>query len=239
MSMQSDSRREADDPSLREQFQRFDGQTLGGSGLGAALLRTPGALIRRLAEEPRPSGLTLGLLANAFLLAGAYGAVLGLFQPGVQTFFAALKIPIVLLGSSLLCTPTLYVFNTLGGSRLTYAQVVGLAVLLAAAISLILAALIPVVAFFTISTGGFAFMTFLHLAVFAVGVGFGLRLLATARSYLRHLDGAEAVGGGVLACWSVLVVLVGLQMAYYFRPILLPGPFFTGERGLFTEFLFR
>jgi hypothetical protein len=43
--------------------------------------------------------------------------------------------------------------------------------------------------------------------------------------------------GGLLTLWSMLVMVVGPQMAHYFRPILLAGPFRTGQRGIFLEFL--
>ena len=35
--------------------------------------------------------------------------------------------------------------------------------------------------------------------------------------------------------WFFIVLFVALQMAYYFRPLLIPGPFHSGQRGLFME----
>ena len=223
-------------------YQRFDLQVLEGSGpsrVAGALLRAPGALLRDLGQGRRVGAHLASLLGVAVGFCALYGAVLGLHQPGWQTLFAALKIPIVVVGSSLLCTPTLYVFNALGGSRLSGGQTAAVVATMAAAISVILLAFTPVVWFFGVSTEGFGFMTILHLSVFGFAVAFGLRMLRTARGYLRYLDGSEAIGAGILGAWSLLVVVVGLQMAHNFRPILLEGPFHSGQRGLFIEFLFN
>lgn len=232
--------RAAADP-LMDKFTRFDSQAAPRAGVfGAveAVLKTPGSLVRELG---RPDGTaavwSLRLLAVAVALSAAYGAVLGLYQPGLQTLWASLKVPIVVVGSALLCTPTLFVFNSLAGSRLTFPQTLGVALAASASIALLLTAFAPVVWFFGVSTRGFGFMSFLHLLVFAFAVGFGLQRLWTIRSYLAYLNGAETIWPGVLFAWSMILVLVGLQMAYYLRPLLLAGPFCTGERGLFLEFL--
>jgi hypothetical protein len=108
---------------------------------------------------------------------------------------------------------------------------------MSAVVSLMLVAFAPIAWFFGVSTGSAGFLTFLHVTVFVVAAGFGLRTMELARRYFRHLDGSEAIGPFLLLAWSVLVVLVGLQMAYYVRPILTPGPFFAGERGLFLDAL--
>jgi len=223
-------------------FEQLDRQSNEGGGplrLAGALLRAPGGLLRDLSGSQRMVEHALSLLAIAVAFCAAYGAVMGLYRPGLQTLYAALKIPIVVLGSALLCTPTLFVFNAVGGSRLTLAQVVCLVLSMTATISLILVAFAPIAWFFGVSTEGFGFMTFLHVVVFGTAAGFGLKAMETSRRYLRHLDGSDAIGPGLLLLWSVLLVLVGLQMAHHFRPIIVPGPFYLGERGLFLEAVLR
>jgi len=221
-------------------FESFDKQTLDSGGpfrLAGALLRAPGPLIRDLGSGHRIAERAGALFFLTVALCAGYGAILGLFYPGTQTLFAAIKVPIIVAGSALLCTPTLFVFNALGGSRLSYAQTLGLALLMAAALGLMLAAFAPIVWFFGVSTEGRAFMAALHLGVFAVSVGFGLRTLNLARRYIEFRGGTPVLGTGLFLIWSALVVLVGLQMAYWFRPLLMPGPFHSGERGLFISYL--
>ena len=205
--------------------------------LAGALLREPGQLLRDIGSGERIAERAAALLFVTVALCAGYGAVLGLYSGGLQPLLAALKLPIVVTGSALLCTPTLYVFNALGGSRLSYLQTIGLALLMSAALGLMLVAFAPIVWFFGVSTEGSAFMRSLHVGVFAVAVGFGLRTLNVARRYLEFRGGSAVLGTGLYLLWSALVVLVGLQMAWWFRPLLSPGPFHTGQRGLFFDFL--
>jgi hypothetical protein len=222
-------------------FEAYDRQTADTGNpvrLAGLLLREPGPLLRGLGAGDRVAERSVALLIVAAVMCAAYGAVLGLFGGGMQPLLAAAKLPIIVIGSALLCTPTLYVFNALGGSRLGYLQTVALALLLSAAAAMMLVAFAPIAWFFGVSTEGAPFMRGLHLAVFAIAALFGLRLLNVARRYLEFRGGGTILGPGLFFIWSVLVLLVGAQMAWWFRPILLPGPFHTGQRGLFTDFLF-
>jgi hypothetical protein len=213
-------------------------------GLGApfavagAVLKSQGAVMRDVREGRRTGGYLACLAAAAILASAAYGAVLGLFQPGLQTLYAALKVPIVVVGTALLCTPTFYVFNSILGSRLTLQQTLCLVLFLSAGVGLVLVAFAPITWFFTVSTGGVGFLTVLHVAVFLIAFLYAVRSLDSGRRYLAWLEaGRAAVHGRMLALWLLLVLFVGLQMAYTFRPLILPGPFHSGERGLFTDAL--
>ena len=228
-----------DQESLKR-FETYDRQKLASGSpfqLADALLRAPGQLLRDIGSEERIAARAGGLFLVTVALCAGYGAILGLFSGGAQPLLAAAKLPIIVAGSALLCTPTLYVFNALSGSRLSYLQTVGLALLMAAALGLMLTAFAPIVWFFGVSTEGSAFMRTLHLGVFAVAAAHGFHTLNVARRYLEFRGGGAVLGSGLFLLWSILVVFVGLQMAWWFRPLLVAGPFHTGERGLFLEFL--
>jgi len=221
-----------------DRFDSLDAQKWPEAGplhLAGALLRAPGPLIREIGEERRVARHIAGLLAIAGIFAAAYGAAVAVHA---LAWWAVVKVPLVLLGSALLCSPTLYVFNALLGSRLTGSQTLALVLLTPASASLILVALAPIVGFFGASTDGYCFMMVLHALGLLLALVVGLRVLSMARAYLAYLDGAPVMSGGLLAFWSLLVLVVGLQMAHYFRPILLPGPFRLDEpRGLFIDLL--
>jgi len=203
-----------------------------------AVLKAQGAVLRDIRDSRNLGPYIANLTLAALLFSAAYGAVLGMFQPGLQTLYAAAKLPVVVLGTALLCTPTFHVFNSVLGSRFTLAQTFGIVILMVSATTLILIAFAPIAWFFTVSTEGRGFLVAFHAAVFLVSLGFGMRLLDVAQKYLAHLDAAQRpIHGGFLRFWSVIVLFVGLQMAYYFRPLLEPGPFWTAERGLFFEVL--
>jgi len=222
----------------------FDSDALRRGALGpfsvvGAVLRAPGAFIRDLRVGRNLGGYAGSLVLTTILFSAGYGAILGLFQPGVQTLFAAAKLPVVVLGTALLCTPTFYVFNGILGSKFTFRQTLAAVLWLSAAVALVLVAFAPISWFFTVSTRGPGFLAFLHVLVFFIAVSYGIHTLNTARRYLGHLDGTHTpIHGGFLFLWFVIVLFVGLQMAYILRPFLEPLPdhrFYLGERGLFLE----
>jgi hypothetical protein len=227
----------------RDEF-NSDSLTRGLSGpfsVVGAILRAPGAFVRDLRGDRNLTGYAGSLVLTTILFSAAYGAILGLFNPGVQTLYAAMKLPLVVLGTALLCMPTFYVFNAILGSKFTFRQTAAAILFLSASTSLVLMAFAPIAWFFTVSTGGHGFLTFLHLLIFYVAASYGIRSLNQARKYLAHIDTTHtAIHGGFLFLWFLIVLFVALQMAYYLRPFLEPLPdhrFFTGERGLFLDAL--
>ena len=207
----------------------------------AAVLRAPGALVRDLRVERNLSNYVFSLILTTILFTAAYGAILGMFKPGLQTLFAAAKLPLVVLGTALMCTPTFYVFNAILGSKFTFRQTLTAVLFLSVSVALVLVAFAPITWFFTVSTQGSGFLTFLHVFVFFIAALYGIHSLNTARKYLNHLEEEyTSISGAFLFLWFLIVLFVGLQMAWYLRPFLEPLPdhrFFLGERGLFFESL--
>ena len=229
----------------RDQFDS-DGLTRGLAGrfsVVAAVLRAPGAFVRDLKNEKNLRGYAGSLILTTLLFTAAYGAILGLFHPGLQTLFAAAKLPVVVLGTALLCTPTFYVFNGILGSKFTFRQTLAAVLFLSASVALVLVAFAPISWFFTVSTGQSGFLTFLHLLVFFISAVYGVHALNAARKYLGHIDQTHtAIHGAFLFLWFLIVLFVALQMAYYLRPFIEPSTdlrFFLGERGLFLDALRR
>jgi hypothetical protein len=227
----------------RDQFDS-DGLARGLAGrfsVVAAVLRAPGAFVRDLRGDRNLRHYAAGLVLATILFSAAYGAILGLFHPGLQTLFAAAKLPVVVLGTALLCTPTFYVFNAILGSKFTFRQTLAAILFLSTSIALVLVAFAPITWFFTVSTNGPAFLVFLHLFVFLIAAIYGIHSLNTARKYLDHLEAEHTpIHGAFLFLWFLIVLFVALQMAYYLRPFLEPSSdlrFFLGERGLFLDAL--
>ncbi len=207
-----------------------------------AVIRAPGAVLRDLRSERNLPAYLVCLGLTTVLFSAAYGAILGMFQPGLQTLFSAAKLPIVVLGTALLCTPTFYVFNAILGSRLTFRQTLVAVLFLSTSAALVMVAFAPIAWFFTVSTKGEGFLLFLHVSVFLGAAFYGMRSLNQARKYLGYLDATHTpIHGAFLFLWFMIVIFVALQMAWYFRPLLSPGEegpvFHTGQRGLFLEAL--
>lgn len=201
-----------------------------------AILKAQGAVIRELGDARHLGTYLRTLLVASLLFSAAYGAILGLFHPGWQTLFASAKIAIVVVGTALLCTPTFYVFNSILGSRLSFAQSASIVLLMVASAGLILLAFAPISWLFTMTTGGAVFLRLFHLVVFGIAIVFGAHVLGVARRYLLYLKPERpAIHTAFLRVWFGIVLIVAFQMAFYLRPILTPGPFHTGDRGIFLE----
>lgn len=117
-------------------------------------------------------GLLYGFCMGCFALSNKDFAAAWL-----QTLSSMTKVP-VLFGATLVVTfPSLYVFNTLVGSRLTLQSVWRLLLSTMAVMMAVLASLGPIVAFFSISTTNYPFILLLNVAVFSLSGFLGLKFL--------------------------------------------------------------
>jgi len=151
-----------------------------------------------------------------------YGAVMGTFSglaPGRfhQLLYSGIKVPILLLVTFLLCLPSFFVVNTLAGLRDDFGQALQAVVATQTCVTVVLAALAPVTAFFYISCGDYV------LAVLCNGVMFGVASLSAqvvVRRYYAPLIRRDPRHRLMLAVWFVLYVFVGIQMGWVLRPFI-------------------
>jgi hypothetical protein len=138
---------------------------------------------------------TLGLSIVVVVLGMIYGACMGTFAllreggPVYEQFVAtAVKVP-ALFGLTLLITfPSLYVFNALVGSRLLLPAVLRLLVASLGVTLAMLAALGPIVLFFSLSTKNYPFMILLNVFVFGVSGLLGLKFLLQTLHRMTVVD---------------------------------------------------
>jgi hypothetical protein len=188
----------ADNPDLKSLFE--------------ALLRRPRVLVSHLADGGRGATSKFGLMALvSFLL---FGFVLGCFAKHDQLWAAPLKIVGGLMFAGVICFPSLTIFATLAGARINIAQLAACFAGSLALAGLLLLGFAPAVWIFAESTDSFGFMGVLALGAWSVALYFSLRFLKAA---------VFATGGtqrGPLMVWSVVFLLVTLQMTTSLRPIL-------------------
>jgi hypothetical protein len=126
----------------------------------------------------REDGLKLplgGLLLVILLLTVWYGACMGFFAgfreggPYYKQWCADIvKVPSLFFLTMAVTFPSLYVFNALVGSRLTFAAIFKLLVASLVVNVTVLASLGPIVAFFSVSTTSYPFIMLLNVVVFVV-----------------------------------------------------------------------
>ena len=177
-----------------------------------ALLRRPHALVARLADGNHgATGRFVAMAVASFVL---FGFVLGCFAKHEQLWAAPVKITVGLLFSGVICFPSLYIFSTLAGARVSIPQ---LAACLAGALALaglLLLGFAPAVWIFAESTDSFGFMGALAVGAWLIAVVFSLRFL---KSVIYATGGTQK---GPLLIWSAVFLLVTLQMTTSLRPIL-------------------
>lgn len=198
-------------------------------GLCRELLQRPDRAFARIHARPVEG---LQCLALAIALLAAYGVAAATYQGGFTFVLAAWKAPAVILGSILVCLPSLWVFSTLAGAegdlRWLHAFVTGLATLLA----LVMIGLAPVVWLFSVSSRSLLSVVVVHLLV-------GMVSILLAGSFLGA-SLAHAGSRGALVPWVFLLLLVAMQVTTNLRPILWyreGQPAAAGEKRFFLEHL--
>jgi hypothetical protein len=134
-----------------------------------------------------------GLTVVLVLLGAVYGACMGAFalvdrwdpatrhQGYLQMAYSAVKVPMLFFLTLIVTFPSLYVFNALVGSRLSFRTVLRLLVAALGVMLSVLASFGTIVVFFSLCTTSYPFMVLLNVAMFAVagllGMGFLLQTL--------------------------------------------------------------
>jgi hypothetical protein len=178
-----------------------------------AVLRQPRRLMFQL-RQPGAGRLIAGMLLVAVVCSLVYGVVAGTFSGGTQLWAAPVKIAAGLMISALICLPSLYIFTCLGGSQARLVEVFGLLAGLLMLMTILLVGFAPVAWIFSQSTDSLAWMGALHLIFWFIATGFGLRFLENGFS---HLNAKSSAG---FRLWTVIFLLVVLQMTTALRPIL-------------------
>lgn len=192
-----------------------------------ALLKYPGRIIHELQNNFR-AALAIWLLVFALLGMAAYGVVVGSFAGGTQMWIAPAKIAIGSLLSILICLPSLYIFACLGGIDARLRTVTGVLFAAVGLGALLLIGFAPVAWIFSQSTDSVAFMSALHIGLWAIGIAFGLRLIDAMS---RLLSGSVR---SHLKLWGCIFVVVCLQMMTTLRPIVgTSAHFLPGEKKFF------
>jgi hypothetical protein len=209
------------------------------SGLVINVFAERGPLLAALRSGEALPGVIRRMALASFLCAWAYGGVLGVQMGGWQVVASPVKLPLIMLGTSAICVSALYVLLALAGGRLRWLQVAGLALCSVAASSVVMAALLPVAAFWTFSfQGNETAITLLHTAAFmtagALGSRFGLEMAGGLFPQARMVR--------VMLVWMWIYGLVAQQMAWLFRPHFHATTMFMrplGTGGSALESLFR
>ena len=187
------------------------------------LLRGEG--MHAASHERLPWG-ALGLLVLVPAL--LYGCVMGSYgDRALQAAYSACKMPLLIVGATLVCLPSFYVINVLLELRDDWNAACRGILAAQATMTVTLAALAPLTLLLYASSDHYELCLVGNGVAFAIGTAAGQ--VTMARHY-RPLIARDGRHRRARAAWIVLYVFVAIQMAWVLRP-------FLGATGLATTFL--
>jgi hypothetical protein len=200
-------------------------------GTIVSLLRDRKNFLEEIHEGVGLKSKISSLMLSSFACFAVYGTILGTFHSPLQAASSAIKLPALYLITLLICLPTLYIFNTLFGSRQTLAQHFTYLLTAVTVISLLLCGFAPVVLFFLITVSDYHFFLLLNVAIFSLTGIIGVTFLYQMMKPLAEDDTSPGiqVRTHILRFWLVLYGFVGSQLGWTLRP-------FFGSPGNFELF---
>jgi hypothetical protein len=180
--------------------ERFFEEVVDGTGLGRKLLYS-----------------TLTVIA----LAGFFGFVAGAYSGPAQAISAGIKLPLLFFATFVICFPAFYVVQVLVGSRLRLPQVVVLVFGALSLTSILLAAFVPVIAFFLLTGANYYFQHLLNIAIAGIAGAYGMYALHEGLAVVCDKRGVYPRKAlTIMRAWALLFAFVGVQLAWNLRPFL-------------------
>lgn len=196
-------------------------------------------LMLRGAGDFAPGGDSLRarwLLPAIVLVFGPlYGAFMGSYhldapQRLLIVLYSAIKVPLLLFATSVVCLPGFFVLNTVLGLRDDLRAALRAILAGQAALSVVLASLAPVTRMWYFSVDSYRGALLFNAGVFTVAALAGQMVM---RRCYRPLILRNPHHRIMLFAWLVMYAFVGMQMGWMFRPFIgsphIPPAFFRDE----------
>ncbi len=184
-----------------------------GLSLVDQLLRDRAGVMARIEAGVGLASLMRTFLATIVVGAALTGAAMGSFRGGEQIAFAAIKLPLALLGTASLCAPALTAVGRALGRPASLARDLALVMMALAVGALVLVAMVPVLLVARAVDTSYHGSILLTVGVGAIG---GLAAVAVLAVGLRRASTRDA--GALLALFALLFAVVGAQGAWTLRP---------------------
>ena len=160
------------------------------------------------------------LLATIVVFGVAYGAVMGCFgglagDRWLQPVYSGVKVPLLLLVTFALSLPSFFVVNSLLGLRADFGHVLRALVATQAGLTVVLASLAPLTAFWYASVASYDAALLFNAAMFAAASAAGQFMLR--RAY-RPLVARDPRHRTLMRAWLGIYAFVGIQLGWVLRP---------------------
>src|SRR5258708_121392 len=168
-----------------------------------------------------------------------YGAVMGASHGLDQAASSMIKLPLLFLVTLIICSPSLYFFNLLFGSKQRLSQIIALILTAITVTAVLLLGLAPITFFFLITTSQYQFFKVLNVVFFAIASGLGVVFLQQGMKAISDPAKEEGVRARRIffLLWVVLHSFVAPQLASHSTPFMgdpkLPFMLLTQQGGNF------
>lgn len=187
-----------------------------------SILRDRSNFFKEIRDEMDLQKKIYSMLMSSFVFLAFYGAVMGGRSGGAQMFSASIKLPLLFLVTLVICTPSLYFFNLLFGSKQTLPQNIALILTAMTTTSVLLLSLAPISLFFLLTTTEYSFFKLLNVGIFAISGAMGVVFLK--QGFQMSIDVGNENGATarkiVFILWVGLYAFVGSQMAWTLSPFM-------------------
>ena len=181
-----------------------------------ALMRDPMQFLdatERGADDPSAAAsLARVLLAAIAVGGGIFGAVVGAHRGGLQVLWCAVKVPLILVLTLVVCTPAFVALARAAGLALGARGVITLSLASCARFALVLLGLAPIVWLAQGWSMGY------HRVILAVVAVCAVAGFAAVRLTFRGLSRAGGAGARVAVAVVTIFALVGAQTSWILRP---------------------
>ena len=192
------------------------------------LLRDRRAMLARLRSGTELAAILRTMIATIAIAMAIVGAALGSYRGGIQIGYAAIKLPIVLLGTAALSAPALSAIGAALGRPSRLAADLALVMTALAFGALLLAACTPLILLARALDLGYHQTVLATVALFALAGAAALHLICRGVALEAAAGWRTAVAG-----MCVVFSLVGGQLAWALRPYLVrpraPEPMFVRD----------
>ncbi len=190
----------------------------------------------KIMAEPDMTAKILNRLFILILFSFIYGVFMGCYNGFSQAISSGIKVPILFTLIILICFPAFFVIQSILGSKLTIVQMLSIILSGFVMTATIMVSFAPIVLFFLITGGSYAFIQLLHVVVFTLAGLFGMHsIIESLKFSCENKNVYPKIGVQVFKFWIVILAFVGAQLAWSLRPFIgtknLPFQIFREQEG--------
>jgi len=186
--------------------------------LGELLLRDSNEIYERIVNQDDLSDIMIYFSAWGVVFGALYGVCLGFYTGILQMMAGAFKIPLLFFTPLIMCSPSLFTFNVLLGTQMSYKQIIAILLIMTYMSTIVLSSFAPIMFFFILTGGSYRFTHLLNVCICSLAGFTGVAYLFRGIHYLTK--DTEGKSHWLRFFWLIIYMFVGSQLAWGLRPFI-------------------